>query len=91
VEIGAGRGRGRILRPSGDFSALGRSSASRGIEFSPRHEQIGERAGDEQAMGVFLEPAIARSGGSREASKPFGNLLTSLMNAAFFINGYFTH
>ena len=27
-----------------------------------RHEQIGQRAGDEQTMGVFLQPAIAHLG-----------------------------
>ena len=31
-------------------------------EMPARHEQIGQRAGHEQAMSVFLEPAIAHLG-----------------------------
>ena len=31
-------------------------------QMAARHEQIGQRAGDEQAMGVLLQPAIAQLG-----------------------------
>ena len=37
-------------------------------QMAPRNEQIGERAGHQQAMGVLLEPAIAHLG---KAEDPF--------------------
>jgi hypothetical protein len=42
--------------------ALGAPILSGAHQFSAQHENIGEGAGDEQAIGVFIEAAIAHFG-----------------------------
>ena len=50
-----------------DFSRVSALRQARLQQMAARHEQIGERAGDEQAVRVLVEPAVAGLGEAEDA------------------------
>ena len=64
-------GWGGLMRHCGVCTVVGliKDARRRPItqEMAARHEQIGECAGNEQAMGVLLQPTIAHLGSRRFA------------------------
>ena len=56
-----------VLECMADIVGTRSYSQARPHEMAARHEQIGERAGDEQAVRVLVEPAVADLGEAEDA------------------------